>query len=502
MQGGRNLIKRLVTRIARPLTDDRGAVLVYVSLALTVFMGMAALAIDASRLFTLQTEMQSAADAFALAAAAELDGNAGAQTRAQAAIANMVQNNQTFATGANAIVPGDLSVTFYSSIPSDDQPLSAGTIATDDATTRFVRVKVNQRQTSNIFAEFIGGGATATATAQAVAGFTQAVCKFTPLFICNPYADKDALLSALESGADQSRLIDLKKWSGSGKISAGNFGFLEPADGRGANALKQSLGKVDPGTCFQQSGVNLEQGNIASVRDAVNTRFDLYERSYSSKKNDPLYGPAQNVIKGYTYSGNAACNSSLDTTNAYAMPLDDCFATASCDPLGTGTEAQPNRWGLGVWNFNKYWDMNHGNRNGVYTDDGVKPVLSPLSRYKLYLWEIQNGIPNKSPGGENGNPKCSTPAIVSPDRRILYAAVLQCPIANGNSGGPNADGSYPVLAFVKMFITRPMSKNNTTCQPNDDTCESDSGDLYVEMIDVVKPGADDAVLHDMVQLYK
>jgi hypothetical protein len=53
-----------------------------------------------------------------------------------------------------------------------------------------------------------------------------------------------------------------------------------------------------------------------------------------------------------------------------------------------------------------------------------------------------------------------------------------------------------------MFITRPMSKNNTTCQPNDDTCESDSGDLYVEMIDVVKPGADDAVLHDMVQLYK
>jgi hypothetical protein len=182
------------------------------------------------------------------------------------------------------------------------------------------------------------------------------------------------------------------------------------------------------------------------------------------------------------------------------MPLDDCFATASCDPLG----GNPNRWGLGTWNFDKYWDMNHGNRNGVYTDDGVKPALSPLSRYNVYRWEIDNNqIPNQSAaGGENGNPRCSTPAVVSPDRRVLYAAVLQCPIANGNSGGPNPDGSYPVLAFVKMFITRPMAANSNSCSPSDDTCESDAGDLYVEMIGAVKPGADDAVLHDMVQLYR
>jgi len=70
MQGGRNLIKRLVARIARPLTDDRGAVLVYVTVGLGVFIGVAALAIDGSRLFTLQTEFQSAADAYALAGAA------------------------------------------------------------------------------------------------------------------------------------------------------------------------------------------------------------------------------------------------------------------------------------------------------------------------------------------------------------------------------------------------------------------------------------------------
>ena len=46
-------------RLAR---DESGAALIYVSIALTVFMGFAALVIDGSRLYTLDTELQSAAD--------------------------------------------------------------------------------------------------------------------------------------------------------------------------------------------------------------------------------------------------------------------------------------------------------------------------------------------------------------------------------------------------------------------------------------------------------
>lgn len=505
MQGGRNLIKRLVARFARPVTDDRGAVLVYVSLGLTVFMGMAALAIDASRVFTLQTEMQSAADAFALAAAAELDGNAGAQARAQAAIDNMLQNKQTFATGANAIAPGDLSVTFYSSIPSDDQALpSTGT--TDDTLTHFVRVKVNQRQTANIFAEFIGGGSTATATAQAVAGFTQAVCKFTPLFICNPYEGTGtSFLDAVNDSAERRRLIDLKKGPGGGNGSffPGNFGFLQPQSGQGANQLKQSLGKVDPGTCFEQTGVDLQTGSIASVRDAINTRFDLYEGNFNGSKNDPSYRPALDMIKGYIpgTGGNGACNPSLDTTETQALPLpiDNCFATATCGSLG----GQANRWGDGDWNFDKYWDMNHGNRNLDFTDDSGKPNSwsnnNLPTRYDVYRWEVANNqIPDKhTVGGENGNPanapRCYSGGSLSdePDRRVIYAAVLNCSSLSiqGGSGGP-----FPAIAFVKMFMTQPMTKIPGA--------QDTDGDLFVELIDVVKPGVDDAVLHDMVQLYK
>src|SRR5688572_31988869 len=87
-------------RLAR---DESGAVLIYTSIALTVFMGFAALVVDGGRLFTLDTELQSAADALALAGAAELDGSSGAIGRSQDAMDDLVENGQTFGTGAAAV---------------------------------------------------------------------------------------------------------------------------------------------------------------------------------------------------------------------------------------------------------------------------------------------------------------------------------------------------------------------------------------------------------------
>ena len=53
--------------------DCQGVVLPYVAIMLVVIIGLAALALDGSRLMTVQSQMQSAADALALAGAAELD---------------------------------------------------------------------------------------------------------------------------------------------------------------------------------------------------------------------------------------------------------------------------------------------------------------------------------------------------------------------------------------------------------------------------------------------
>jgi Flp pilus assembly protein TadG len=60
------------TRLRQFAKDRRGAVIIYVTLGLTVFLGFSALAIDGSYLYLMSNRAQSAADAAALAAASQL----------------------------------------------------------------------------------------------------------------------------------------------------------------------------------------------------------------------------------------------------------------------------------------------------------------------------------------------------------------------------------------------------------------------------------------------
>src|SRR5580692_12116820 len=72
--------------------DRRGTVLPYVAMMLAVIIGLSALALDASRLMSVQTQLQNAADALALAGAAELDRRPDSIIRAEAAIRNLIAN--------------------------------------------------------------------------------------------------------------------------------------------------------------------------------------------------------------------------------------------------------------------------------------------------------------------------------------------------------------------------------------------------------------------------
>lgn len=514
---GRMEILRFGRRLAR---DERGATLVYVSLALTVFMGFAALVIDGSRLYTLDTEMQSAADALALAGAAELDGNSDAITRATAAMDNLVANYETFGDSGTPIT--GYAARFLDSLPASDAEEITEDYATDvPEEVRFVEVRLlqeegegdadgedNTRSISTMFAIAIGGGDTASAGAVAVAGFTSAVCKFTPLFMCNPYEGSGTdIIDALNDPTQQRRLITLRKGPGGGEsaYAPGNFGFLQPDGGNGAAAIKQSLGKVDPGACFEKDGVELHTGAIQSVHQAVNTRFDIYAGG-GINSNNPDYRPAMNVTKGYLKKNPSRCSQESYTGTAVpppamGFPRDDC-STGGCQSLG----GEPNRIGNGDWDFGKYWDVNHGNRNGAL--DETYPNgwtdADPPSRYDVYRWEVDpdndpdtsaNNIPdNTTAGGEDGNPECSpvTPTD-DPDRRILYAAVINCTEHAADMVGASGP-PIPAEAFVRMFIIAPMTK---VTGPTDE-----DRDLLVEMTGVVKPGIDSAVLHDIVQLYR
>src|SRR5262245_49603046 len=431
------MTNRLLQRACRLRGDERGALLVYVSISLPVLVGIALLAVDASRLYNLSASLQKGADALALAGAAELDRKPDAITRADAAMASMVANQHKFAIASPAKVTL-ASRRFLKSLPaSDGSVIDSSHETTDPTLARFVEVTVATQTLNTILpASFIGGASSVATTARAVAGFDAAVCQFTPIFMCNPFEGTGtSIFDALADPAIRRRQVVLRKQGGgSSQYSAGNYGFLQPPGGEhGADALREMLGLVRPPACFVQNGVQLRPGFIASADQGLNVRFDMYDGPMNSIKNNENFRPALNVRKGY---GGKGCKSSLQPPNQ-GLPDDNCFASNTCPYMG-------GRMGDGVWNIDGYKAAN--NLGGIPYSDA-----SPASRYEVYRYEIVNGLVNTaSAGGELGTPQCYGGGGLSddPDRRIIYMVVVDCQANNveenntGNSGPP-----VPVTAF-------------------------------------------------------
>ena len=476
--------RRAMGRFGR---DRRGAVLIYVSLLLPVLVGLSLLAVDASRLYNLHSTLQKAAEALALAGAAELDRKPDAITRADAAIANMVANQDRFANTAPATI-GTSSVHYLSSLPtSDASAIDYATYETTDATlARFVEVTVVTKTLDTILpASFLGASTTATATARAVAGFDAAVCQFTPMFICNPYEGSgDSIFDAVNGPAYRRRQIKLQAGNGgTSQYFPGNYGWLDsPTIGNGANALRDALAQVRPDACFVQNGVSQKTGNITNANDALNTRFDLWTGPFNNANNNAAFRPAQNVRKGYKKGNgaNGACNPSASSPNTNKLGQDSSFPYAS------------GRMGNGSWDFNAYWSNNFGSTPPNGWSNANRP-----SRYEVYRYEIDNNRTATAAVGGNAAGEMGTPACYSggglgddPDRRVLYAAIINCTDLNvhGNTGGP-----LPVLAFGKFFITEPIPRSPAP----------DAGTIYSELVGLVEPGTvSNSVAHDIVQLYR
>ncbi|MBT4691328.1 MAG: hypothetical protein HOB72_24895, partial [Rhodospirillaceae bacterium] len=108
----------LWTAIAAALGDRRGATSIYVAFAGTLALSGGVLALDIGRVVVLRSQMQGAADAAALSAAAQLDGQTGAITRATAAASDAISNTTNLADTAGKFTVQ--SIVFYNDLdPSD-----------------------------------------------------------------------------------------------------------------------------------------------------------------------------------------------------------------------------------------------------------------------------------------------------------------------------------------------------------------------------------------------
>jgi Putative Flp pilus-assembly TadE/G-like len=485
--------------LARLVRDDvDGVVLPYVVMTLAVVIGVAALALDGSRLMSVQSQLQNGADALALAGAAELDRRPDSIIRAEAAIRNLL-NNPVSGAGVGQVAKVN-SIEFLSSLPVDDNlPITTRNTTEDPTLAAYVQVSVEPIHLQTIFPVSLSAGQqNVSVGAQAVAGYDQVVCNASPIFVCNPfetsgmsyYQATQALVAADQNPAAHRQLMRLtRSQSQNGGYGAGNFGYVAPATGYfptsacgpgGGRGIPQAMAATQVRACFRLSGINLISGDDQSAIDGLNTRLDIYARGFSSCR---IYPPDLNVRKGFIALGNvnwcnavpAASNWPMPTPDAAALPLDQNMinlATQSLDPNAT--------IGNGIWNCAAYWSTAHFAGPGKNAPPPGCSAAATISRYDLYRYEI-NFLNDRSRGVEYGAPQCAPPGVAN--RRIITVPIINC----GSSPVPVLSDAQnvPVAGFGKFFLVLPA-------QPGT------NGNPYAEFVGLVKRS--DPLSTDVVQL--
>jgi Flp pilus assembly protein TadG len=497
---------RQVRQFCRSLWEDTsGVILPYITLLLVVIIGTSLLALDGARLMDLQTQLQNAADAYALAGAAELDRLPDSIDRANRAIDVLMENRNSENVGDEAEFVTVARRRFLSSLPASDKPVTSLDETSDPTLARFIEVTVTPVAMHTIMPTVFLNLASAVATgAQAVGGYDQVLCNAVPLLVCNPfeengmthYAATQALVNASSNGSGQRKLIRLARTRNKNdRYRPGDFGYPTPVTGslpvdacgpNAAGGMPQALAANRAPACFRMSGVNLQPGNDQLAVDGLNTRFDIYANSFSSCTNYPA---DRNVRKGYITVGNANwCKASpsgigwpIADHNATALPVDqNMIITGSSGRQVLNTNVA---LGNGTWDCTAYWSEAHPVRWGHLAPPGCTATAT-ISRYSVYQYEIgSNSLYDRSLGAETGAPQCNPHS--SANRRILYGAIVNC-LSSPVIVQVNAR-NVPVAAFGKFFLVLPATK------------ETD-GNIYAELNALIRPS--DHLTVDSVELYR
>ncbi len=488
-----------LSRAQKIWQDERGVVLPYVAITLIAIVALAALALDASRLMSVQSQLQNAADALALAGAAELDRRPDSIIRAESAINDLISNP---VAGAGLRQTAQVAaVDFLQSLPpSDDLPITSTNLTDDPTLAAYVQVTVKPVSMLTLFPiSLLSRRSTMTIGAQAVAGYDQVVCNATPLYVCNPfespgmsyYQATQALIAASADSASQRRLIRLSGTQfGNGAYSAGTMGYVAPdtgylpAAGCGPGAgfgVPQALAASEVRACFRLSSRSLLASQDQLAMDGLNTRFDIYAHGFSTCR---IYAPDPNVRKGFAAPGNVNWCDAEPVLPTWPMPSQIGAPLAPDQNMirGNGTFDTTVELGNGVWNCAAYWNAAHAVGAGKNALPPGCTAAATISRYSVYAYEM-NLLTDRSLSAETGGPRCAPPGEAN--RRIVVAAIVNC----GSSPIPmQADArGVPAAAFGRFFLVWPAEPQT-------------NGNPYAEFLGLVK--RTDPLSKDLVQLYR
>ena len=496
----------------RFLKNEDGAIAPMFALSLTALIAVGGIAFDYSRMASMDTELQNAADQAALAAASQLDGTAGAVTRSTAAASGLVANSTVFANDGDGTGVTIASVVFY----EDREGANLVNAADADADTRarFVEVTVGAREAFYALTPIVNAISSGDIDATTMAGMGSAICKVPPVMICNPAEASDPTFTTANFIGDGIKLVSVG--SGGGAWAPGNFGYLDTGGGSGgANGLREDLGWVSPpGDCLAQTGVDTKPGATVDVVDSMNTRFDIYDNV--ACQSGGACPASINAIKDLVRNGNANGNNACRLHNSgwkEVVSADQYLPTSATAPLaasitpksmghprdmchavvGSATGACAGPIGNGNWDRNAYFRVNYP-AWAAGSWPGHTGLGSTATRYDVYNWEIENRdtvvggqtvLGTRNPYGNGANqprdydkPVCSptagygsghVPGGTNVDRRRLSVAVINC-TANGVNG---AADNVPVLKWLEVFLVEPSINRARTSR----------GEIYVEVIE-------------------
>ncbi|MGH8601770.1 MAG: pilus assembly protein TadG-related protein, partial [Gammaproteobacteria bacterium] len=387
--------------------QEQGSVLVLVGDSLAVLIGFLGVVWDLGRLFVTKTELQSAMDACALAASAELKQDADAINRAvSAAITAGTRNKVGFQAASVDITAADI---YFSDRLSDNTttfPFGYLSSATADPTTaRYAMCSKSEDGIATAFMQVIKSALAEASTPNSVGAWATATLAPSQISCAIP-------VGLCSQGAGPGFGFNVGQWYkgrfGAGEGGTGSYNWIDfnPGEttpgcsGGGSNELRCLF--AGPGQCnLPAPGTQVgQQGEAQNIAQGWNSRFGLYQGSINLSNAAP------------DFSG---------------------LAYASATTEG----AQEVTWPSG---FNAYSGSAGG---GSTTVNFLDARLSHSTYQASNPMDVSNGYKGITSGQHASN---------GADRRIAVAPIVDC--AQLAESNPQ---TVPVLGYACIFMLHPIS---------------------------------------------
>jgi hypothetical protein len=354
-------MNRIVT-----LRRQDGAVVVTVSLVLLFLLGFTGIALDFGHLFVIKTELQTAMDSCALAAAQELDGQSTALTRATSAgLSAGNRNNVNFqsATWSSQGKISDADITFRN---------AAYAPTTTPATARYAQCQHTQPNIQMWLLHIMGafsGADPAYSNTKNVSAFAVATRASAQTTCPVPLA-----LKPKTGGTAPDYGFNIGEWvtllMAQNAAQGGQIGW---ANLDGSSSASETEAEMN-GFCGTEVGDALGTPGVqASVADAWNARFGIYKNNSGPSVNQPDF-------TGYAYTS----TNWTSGQNAYDDFVAKRSTFASCADTGTSVNTCESITGLSLNSFQNL--AAPGNATGGHRDYGANrrlvtvPVINGASQ--------------------------------------------------------------------------------------------------------------------------